>query len=102
MGFCRISLNFAFGAFVSGAGFFFTLQEAGLASASPQVSKVAVQAADAAFGGKFSEAGGLAQQADDPAASKLVELIYLRDNWKAAGYRRIMAFLDAAPGWPYA
>jgi soluble lytic murein transglycosylase len=102
MGFRRISLKFAFGAFVSGAGFFFGLQEAGVAFASPQVSKLAVQAADAAFGGKFSEASGLARQADDPAASKLVELIYLRDNWKAAGYRRIMAFLDAAPGWPYA
>jgi len=73
-----------------------------LAIAAPQASRAAVEAADAAFDGKFVEATQLAQHTDDAAAVKLVELIYLRDNWKAAGYRRIMAFLDSAPGWPYA
>ncbi|WP_119274314.1 transglycosylase SLT domain-containing protein [Taklimakanibacter deserti] len=68
--------------------------------AAPQVSRSAVSAADAAFKGNYSDAGALAQRSGDPAAAKLVELIYLRNNWKEAGYRRIMAFLDAAPQWP--
>lgn len=68
--------------------------------AAPQVSRSAVSAADAAFNGKYSDAGSFAQQSGDPAAAKLVELIYLRNNWKEAGYSRIMAFLNAAPQWP--
>ncbi|HTN96662.1 MAG TPA: transglycosylase SLT domain-containing protein [Nordella sp.] len=68
--------------------------------AAPQVSRSAVNAADAAFNGKYSDAGAFAQQSGDPAAAKLVELIYLRNNWKEAGYGRIMAFLNAAPQWP--
>src|SRR5262245_65665611 len=70
------------------------------ALAAPQVSRSAVSAADAAFKGKYADAGALAERSGDPAAAKLVELIYLRNNWKEAGYRRIMAFLDAAPQWP--
>jgi len=70
------------------------------AFAAPQVSQAAVNAADAAFNGKYQDAGALAQQSGDPVAVKLVELIYLRNNWKEAGYSRIMAFLNAAPQWP--
>lgn len=70
------------------------------AIAAPQVSRSAVSAADAAFNGRYSEAGNLAAQSGDPAAVKLIELIYLRHHWKDAGYRRIMTFLDAAPQWP--
>jgi soluble lytic murein transglycosylase len=73
---------------------------ASIAIAAPQVSKLAVQAADAAFKGRFADAGDLAERSGDEAAVKLVELIYLRDHWKTAGYRRIMTFLDAAHGWP--
>src|SRR4051795_6664863 len=102
MGFRRIAFALLLGSVLSGAGFVCTLSEASLAIAAPQASRAAVEAADAAFNGKFVEATQLAQHTDDAAAVKLVELIYLRDNWKAAGYRRIMAFLDSAPGWPYA
>lgn len=70
------------------------------AFAVPQVSRSGVNAAEAAFNGKYGDAGALAQQSGDPAAVKLVELIYLRNNWKEAGYSRIMAFLSAAPQWP--
>ena len=68
--------------------------------AAPQVSLAAVNAADAAFNGKYQDAGALAEQSGDPVAVKLVEFIYLRNNWKEAGYSRIMAFLNAAPQWP--
>src|SRR5690349_3208399 len=68
--------------------------------AAPQVNRAAVNAADAAFNGKYGDAGSYAQQSGDPATAKLVELIYLRNNWKEAGYSRIMAFLNAAPQWP--
>lgn len=68
--------------------------------AAPQVSRAAVNATDAAFNGKYGDAGSYAQQSGDPVAAKLVELIYLRNNWKEAGYGRIMAFLNAAPQWP--
>jgi soluble lytic murein transglycosylase len=68
--------------------------------AAPQVSSKAVAAASAAFKGRYSEAGTLAEQSGDPAAVKLVELIYLRDNWKNAGYARIMKFIGNARQWP--
>ncbi len=42
----------------------------------------------------------MAQQSGDQAAIKLVELLYLRDHGPEAGYPRIIAFLEAAPGWP--
>src|SRR4051794_14427096 len=102
MGFRRVAFALLLVSVLSGAGFVCTLTESTVAIAAPQASRAAVEAADAAFNGKFGEAAQLAQRSDDPAAVKLVELIYLRDNWKAAGYRRIMAFLNSAPGWPYA
>jgi len=68
--------------------------------AAPQVNGTAVSAVDAAFNGKYEDAGALAQQSGDPVAVKLVEFIYLRNNWREAGYSRIMAFLNAAPQWP--
>jgi soluble lytic murein transglycosylase len=70
--------------------------------AASQVGSKAVAAASAAFKGRFSEAGTLADQSGDPAAVKLVELIYLRDNWKTAGYGRIMTFIGHAKQWPLA
>jgi soluble lytic murein transglycosylase len=75
---------------------------AGQAIAAPKVSPFAVQAAKLALAGKFAEAGAAAKRSQDEAAAKLVELIYLRDNPKEAGYARIMDFLDAAPKWPLA
>ena len=70
------------------------------AHAEPQVSRLAIDAAKAAFAGNFVDAGNLAQRSGDPAAIKLVELIYLRDHPKEAGYQRILDFLNAAPNWP--
>lgn len=63
-------------------------------------SRTAISAVDAAFKGQLSEAQGLAERSGDPAAIKMVELIYLRDKGKLAGYQRIMRFLDEAPNWP--
>jgi soluble lytic murein transglycosylase len=101
MGFRCVSLRLFLVSFVAAAATVpAIIAETPVAVAAPQVSKLAVQAADAAFNGRFSEAGDLAQRSGDPAAVKLVELVYLRDHWKTAGYRRIMAFLDAAQGWP--
>jgi soluble lytic murein transglycosylase len=65
-------------------------------------SSAAVQAADLAFKGRYGDAGSLAQRSGDQAAIKLVELLYLRDHWKDAGYERIMDFLNSAPKWPLA
>src|SRR5260221_2489378 len=70
------------------------------ALAEPQVSGLAVQAVKLALAGKFEDAGALAVRSKDEAAIKLVELIYLRDHPKEAGYGRIMEFLNSAPGWP--
>jgi soluble lytic murein transglycosylase len=72
------------------------------AYAAPQASSTAIQATDLALKGKFEDAGAMAQRSGDPAAIKLVELIYLRDHWKDAGYARIMDFLRVAPKWPLA
>lgn len=72
------------------------------AIAAPQVSSASVIAADLAIKGRFSEAGAAAERSGDPAAVKLVELFYLREHWKDAGYSRIMDFLNAAPKWPLA
>ncbi len=63
-------------------------------------SNLAVEAVKKALGGDFVNAGVLANQSGDQAAIKLVELIYLRDHGPEAGYPRILAFLNAAPGWP--
>lgn len=68
--------------------------------AEPQVSNLAVQAADLALKGNFADAGSLAARSGDPAAIKLVEMLYLKDHGKDAGYARIMDFLAAAPKWP--
>lgn len=70
------------------------------AMAAPKVSGDAVEAARLAIKGDFIAAGRAAQRSRDPAAQKLVELLYLRDRPNEAGYSRIMAFLDAAPDWP--
>lgn len=73
-----------------------------MAAAAPDVSNLAVQAARLALDGKFEAAGAAAKRSGDPAAVKLVELIYLRDHPNEAGYGRIMDFLDSAPKWPLA
>ena len=62
--------------------------------------RTAISAVDAAFKGQMSQAQDLAERSGDPAAVKMVELIYLRDKGKLAGYQRIMRFLDEAPNWP--
>ncbi|MBL8905635.1 MAG: transglycosylase SLT domain-containing protein [Rhizobiales bacterium] len=65
-------------------------------------SRTAISAVDAAFKGQISNAQELAQRSGDPAAVKMVELVYLRDKGKNAGYQRIMRFLNDAPNWPLA
>ncbi len=70
------------------------------AIAAPQVSTLAVEAAGLALKGNFIEAAALAKRSGDPAAIKLVELLYLRDHADDAGHARVMAFLAAAPKWP--
>ena len=72
----------------------------GQAYAEPKVSSDAIQAARLALKKDFTGAGQAAARARDPAAQKLVELLYLREHPNDAGYGRIMAFLDAAPNWP--
>jgi soluble lytic murein transglycosylase len=77
----------------------------GLALATPRLAfadpgSLAVQAAQKALAGDFTAAGSLAKQSQDPAAIKLVELIYLKDHGGTAGYARIVDFLNAAPNWP--
>ena len=71
-----------------------------LAIAAPQASNAAIQATELALKGNFMDAGSLAQRSGDEAAIKLVELLYLKDHWKEAGYGRIMNFLNVAPKWP--
>ncbi len=77
-----------------------TVWQAPAAVAAPQVSQDGVTAARLALRGDFTGAGAAAQRSGDQAAVKLVELFYLRDHWRDAGYQRIMAFLNAAPNWP--
>lgn len=72
------------------------------AIASAQASNLAVQATAMALKGNYTDAGAMAQRSGDEAAIKLVELLYIRDKWQEAGYRRIMDFLAAAPKWPLA
>jgi peptidoglycan lytic transglycosylase len=95
-----ISAGLLFSALVSSTALIVIPPMSAPVFAEPQVSQTAVLAADAAFKGNYADAGALAKRSDDPAAAKLVELIYLRNNWKEAGYQRILAFLDAAPQWP--
>lgn len=100
----RLLRHFAFSILLSCAAV--TLPAAILAPnaaiAAPQVSRLAVEAAGLALKGDFIQARGVAERSGDAAAIKLVELIYLRDKSKDAGYRRIINFLDAAPNWPLA
>ncbi|MCA3560656.1 MAG: lytic transglycosylase domain-containing protein [Aestuariivirga sp.] len=77
----------------------FVLQSSVVLAAS-EPSPAAIEAAKLALGGDFAAAGEAAQRSDDPAAIKLVELIFLRDRPNDAGYQRIIAFLDTAPKWP--
>lgn len=66
----------------------------------PAAASNGVAAAKAVYAGRYEEARSLAQ--GDPAAEKLVEWVYLRNEWKSAGYDRINAFLNRNPGWPLA
>jgi peptidoglycan lytic transglycosylase len=68
--------------------------------AAPQVARLAAEATGLALKGDFSEAATVAKRSGDPAAIKLVELLYLRDHADKAGHARVMAFLAAAPKWP--
>ena len=78
------------------------------AAASLAVIPVALAGADdlsvaatrKALAGDFMGAGQMAQQSGDPAAVKLVELLFLKDHGGTAGYARIVAFLNGAPKWP--
>lgn len=72
------------------------------ALAAPDVSRLAVKAAELAIKGQYAEAGEAARRSGDPAAVKLVELYYLRNHPKDAGYGRIMDFIVHAPNWPLA
>ncbi len=65
-----------------------------------QAGSLAVQATQKALSGEFDAAAQLAQQSQDKAAIKLVELIYLKDHGGTAGYARIVNFLNSAPKWP--
>jgi soluble lytic murein transglycosylase len=60
------------------------------------------QAVQLALRGDYMNAGRIAAETQDPAAIKLVELLYLRDHWREAGHQRIIDFLNAAPKWPLA
>jgi soluble lytic murein transglycosylase len=60
----------------------------------------ASDAAERALAGDFSAAISLAKNSGDPAAIKLVELLYLKDQGQRASYSRIMSFLSNAPKWP--
>jgi soluble lytic murein transglycosylase len=61
---------------------------------------VSVDAIRRALRGDFTEAGKLAQQSGDPAAIKLVELVYLQKHGKNVGFQRIRDFQATAPKWP--
>jgi soluble lytic murein transglycosylase len=66
------------------------------------VSGAAVSAIKTALAGDFMGAGSLASNSGDQAAIKLVELLYLRDHGREAGFQRIRDFQTAAPKWPLA
>jgi len=72
------------------------------AVAGSKAPPLAVQATKLALAGNFIDAGIVARRSKDEAAIKLVELLYLRDHPKDAGYARIMNFLSDAPKWPMA
>lgn len=68
------------------------------AATAPAHAANPAEAAKAAYAGRYAQAQSLAQ--GDPAAEKLVEWVYLRNEWNAAGYDRITSFLNANPHWP--
>lgn len=54
----------------------------------------------AAFAGRYADAEAMARASGNPAAQKLVEWIYLREQVEGAGYDRLMTFVLANPQWP--
>ena len=61
---------------------------------------MAIAAVKEALRGNFTDAGAFADRSGDSAAIKLVELLYLKDHGKDAGFQRIRDFQTAAPKWP--
>ena len=60
MGFRRVSRGLFFGPFIAGAAVSAVIVAMPVAVAAPQVSSLAIKAADAAFSGSFSDASDLA------------------------------------------
>ena len=90
--------NFVRGLFASAAAMAFPMTVAPAFAGSTN----AVSAIKTALTGDFMAAGSLASDSGDQAAMKLVELLYLRDHGKDAGFQRIRDFQTAAPKWPLA
>ena len=57
-------------------------------------------AVKAALAGHFDEAGREAVASGSKAAQRIVEWFLIRDQFRAAGYQRVMNFLTDNPGWP--
>ena len=97
-----VGLRIAFAAMISGAalGGLTPLPLAAVSASAAEIGRSAIEAVDLAYKGRFIEAGDAAARSGDPAAQKLVELLYLKEQWKDAGYQRIMDFTAAAPKWP--
>ena len=57
-------------------------------------------AVKAALAGHFDEAGRQAVASGSKAAQRIVEWFFIRDQFRAAGYQRVMNFLAENPGWP--
>ena len=57
-------------------------------------------AVKAALAGHFDEAGRQAVASGSKAAQRIVEWFFIRDQFRAAGYQRVMNFLADNPGWP--
>ena len=71
--------------------------------AAPQVSRTAVAAADAAFKGKYGDAGALAERSGDPGRGQARRTHLSARQLEGSGLSAaIMAFLNAAPQWPLA
>jgi soluble lytic murein transglycosylase len=100
----KAAFSALFAAFLAASGLSLspTVSMIGTAAHAAEPSRAAVAAVDAAFKGQLSEAAAMAERSGDPAAVKMVELVYLRDKGKQAGYARIMRFLEDAPNWPLA
>jgi soluble lytic murein transglycosylase len=61
---------------------------------------MAVAAIKEALRNNYSDAGAFAERSGDPAAIKLVELLYLKEHGDDVGFPRIRDFQAAAPKWP--